>query len=140
MNKKGGMMVEAAVVFPVIILALLAVLYMLIYFYSQVGEQVKMHIKLRSECGLICENMYYGNQDDSQITFYRDGNSIYCYSSVDSYGSNMLENWGKELSAEKYLIDETAVVRMVDLAGNVAGEFADEHMEGSEMEGIEYEQ
>lgn len=118
MNKKGSIIAEAAMVFPVIILSLIAVIYILIYFYDQTGEQVKMHMVLRSESGRMCDNMYYDNQDADGMTVYRKNNKIYSYKMVSLGKNGLLEAREKSLYAEKYLIDEAAIVRMADIMGS----------------------
>lgn len=117
MNKKGSAVVEAAMVFPVMLLAVIAVLYMLIYFYNQVDKQVELHITLRSENGKICDNMYYENRICNNLSVYRKGALLYGYSTISMEEKGILEGREKLLYGEKYLIDETLVVRMADLAG-----------------------
>lgn len=138
MNRRGGMIVEAAIVFPVIILTVIALLYMLIYFYNQTSEQVDMHRMLRSECGAICENMYYKRKDESQIPVYRKNGKIYCYSSVNMDSKGIMEHSTKSLTAEKYLIDETFVVRRADMT-DLHGEDSFGGETEKKIEGLGYE-
>lgn len=115
-NKKGSAIAEAAVVFPVIILSILAVMYMFIYFYDQVAQQTRVHSALRSEAGLICGNMYKKHNDGQELPVYRKGETVYCYGYAASDGTGMLESRRKRIYAEKYLADGAAVVRLTDFS------------------------
>lgn len=115
MNKKGGAIVEAAMVFPVMLLAVIAVLHMLIYFYNQVDRQAELHMTLRLENGAICNNLYYENQPQNGLSVYRKGRSIYSYDTIRMKKRGLLEERETMLYAEKYLIDDTMVVRMADI-------------------------
>ena len=55
-SKKGSTMVEAAVVFPIVILAVMAVIYILIAMYGNVVTQAQIHTSLRKEVGIITKN------------------------------------------------------------------------------------
>ncbi|MBP3383971.1 MAG: pilus assembly protein [Firmicutes bacterium] len=115
-SKKGSAIVEAAVVFPVIILSLLTVIYIFIYFYGHVTKQVSVHSVLRYEAGLISENMYKKDQTESELPVYRQGDRIYCRSIAASQAMGLIGPAEKKIYAEKYIIDETSVVRLADFA------------------------
>ena len=121
MNKKGSAIVEAAMVFPVVILAVMSVIGALVYFYVQIGEQVEMHMVLRSESGAICENLYYseGNVDDRAV--YRKNGKLYCYGTVQRDRKWLMPEAEKQLYAEKYILDDTLVIRTADLMKEGAG-------------------
>ena len=51
LNKKGSTMVESAIIFPLVILAAIAVIYLFINIYSQASLQANMHILIREEAG-----------------------------------------------------------------------------------------
>ena len=50
-NKKGTAMVEAALVFPIVILSVCGVIYMLIFFYETAETRAAMHTVLKAESG-----------------------------------------------------------------------------------------
>ena len=81
MNRKGSAMVEAAMVFPVMILTILAVLWMLVYFYQQIDTKVNLHMMLRAESGSIVGNLDYVNYG-SDLQIYRSGQQIYGYETI----------------------------------------------------------
>lgn len=114
MNKEGSAMVESAMVFPLIIFTLMALIYMMIFFYDQLGHKVDMHMMLRAESGKMCENMFYGNTQETGFNVYKDRQQISSYGTVVSEKKWLLAERKKEFSARKYLIDEAGFVRMTD--------------------------
>lgn len=121
-NKRGSAIVEAALVFPVIILSLMAVICIYVYFYDQVQQQAEVHSVLRSEAGLICENMYNRNQNETELPVYRQTDRIYCYSHAVMEGNGMLKKAEHQIRAQKYITDDTSVVRLADFVkGEQAG-------------------
>lgn len=116
MSKKGSAIVEAAMVFPVMLLAVISILYMLIYFYNQVDNQIKLHIALRSENGEVCNNMYYENKDNNNLSVYRKGALLFGYSTISLEDKGILTGRDKLLYDKKYITDEVMIVRIADLA------------------------
>ena len=51
MNKKGNTIVEAALVFPVILLSLMTVISILIFLFHDAASQADLHTEIRSEVG-----------------------------------------------------------------------------------------
>ncbi|MDO4553358.1 MAG: pilus assembly protein [Bacillota bacterium] len=51
-GKKGTLMVESALILPVVMLGLLAVLYILLFLYSQAAVQAAAHMEARAGAGL----------------------------------------------------------------------------------------
>ncbi len=48
-NRKGEELVEAALIFPIVILTIISMLMLLIYFFSCLNKQVDLHQKLLME-------------------------------------------------------------------------------------------
>ncbi len=117
MNKRGSTVVEAAMVFPVMILAVMSVIGILIYFYAQIGQQIGIHMALRAESGRICENIYYKEHPDTDLAVYKKSGKLYCYGTAVSEQRWLLPAGEKKLYGEKYLLDETLIIRMADMAG-----------------------
>ena len=118
MNKKGNAIVESALIFPLVILTVMALIYMMVYFYGQLSDKVDMHIALRAEGGELCENMYYKDIEDNGFVIYKEAQQI--YSSGNSYmqRKGLLDAREKTFTARKYLIDETRYVRLLDVLGD----------------------
>ena len=51
LNKKGSYVIEAAVVLPVIMLSVITAILIIMFFYTQMTEQCRLHEVLRAEAG-----------------------------------------------------------------------------------------
>lgn len=73
-------MMEAAVVFPVIILAVITVVLVVMFFYSQMSERCNIHVFLRAEAGKLTEQTIYLTPPEadslSDVSFYTDKKAI----------------------------------------------------------------
>lgn len=59
-TKRGTYLIEAAVVFPIVILTVLTVILIVMYFYDCSASQSNMHILLRQEAGIASgKSVYY---------------------------------------------------------------------------------
>jgi hypothetical protein len=57
-SRKGTMMVEAALIFPLVVAAVVAVIYMVIVLYSSLSLQASMHLDMRRESGEFTETVF----------------------------------------------------------------------------------
>ncbi len=51
MNRRGSTMVEAAVVFPLVILTVITCILICMFCYDQTAEQCRMHMAMRAQAG-----------------------------------------------------------------------------------------
>ena len=114
-SKKGAAIVESVMVFPLVILSVIVLIFMMVYFYAQLNERVDMHIALRAESGRICQNVFYNNKESNNFSIYKKVQQIYSHSAVKVKGNMISERHEKEITARKYLIDECKFVRMSDV-------------------------
>lgn len=114
-NKKGAAIVESVMVFPLVIVSVITLIFMMVYFYAQLNERVDMHIALRAESGRLCENMFYGTEASDKFSIYKKPQQLYSSSIVDIEGNLISKGKEKEIAARKYLIDECKFVRMSDI-------------------------
>lgn len=113
-KKKGGTIVEAAMVFPLVILAVLTLIYILIFFYQVTETNVKMHLALRAESGKLSETLDYGEQPEAPYPVYKKAGSV-CYKGTLSFlEAGLLKSLYKEISASKYVDDERAFIRLME--------------------------
>lgn len=116
MNKKGAAMVEAAVVFPLVILAVISVICILIFLYNGVEMQCKMHMALRAEAGEVTETVNYIQQPDFVAPITRKGQHKLETKSQLKMGKRGLLFGGAKLFQETcYLSNGTDQVRKRDL-------------------------
>lgn len=118
MNKKGGAIVESVMVFPLVVFSLMALIYMMIYFYDQLENRVDMHIMLRAECGEVCDNMDYGDRGESAVPIYKKAQQLSSYDVISITGNEMLNAHSKSIEARKYLIDEVKFIRSINATGD----------------------
>lgn len=84
-SKKGSYIMEAAIVFPVVILVTVTVVLVIMFFYSQMAQRSQLHIILRSEAGMMTgKTVYYHARtlaDETEAELYRRksafGGSVY---------------------------------------------------------------
>jgi hypothetical protein len=57
-NKRGSTLVEAAMIFPLVIAGVMAVLYIIISLYLSLSLQSSLHVSIRKECGELSETVY----------------------------------------------------------------------------------
>jgi hypothetical protein len=57
-SKKGTTMVEAAMIFPLVVAGVVAVLYIVIGMYLSLSLQSSLHLSLRNECGELSKTVY----------------------------------------------------------------------------------
>ena len=57
-SKKGAAMVEAAMIFPLVIAAVAAVICIVVGMYQSLYQDASIHMALRNECGLSAETFY----------------------------------------------------------------------------------
>ncbi|MDD3168878.1 MAG: hypothetical protein PHC91_05360 [Eubacteriales bacterium] len=56
-TRKGTTMVEAAMIFPLVIAGVMAVIYIVIGLYSSLSLQCSLHLALRKECGVLSQTV-----------------------------------------------------------------------------------
>ena len=115
MNRKGNATVEAALIFPLVILSVVALIYMLLYFYRLTEIRTEMHIALRAESGRIRETVFYEKEPKEPFPVYRKAGCLYSSGTVTFTETGLLKAGKKELSAKKYVIDEAEFIRLTDL-------------------------
>lgn len=120
MNKKGTSMVEAAVVFPLVILAVAALIQILVFFYQLTETNVKMHLALRAESGSISQTVIYETAEEPPFPVYKAGNRLYYSARLSFLEKGILRQIHKDIAARHYINRESAAIRSFDLAGAAA--------------------
>lgn len=57
-SKRGNYIVEAAIVFPVVIMVMITAVLIIMFFFSQMTEKSRLHIAVRHEAGVLTEQTY----------------------------------------------------------------------------------
>ena len=92
-SKKGSHIMEAAIVLPIIVMATITAVLIIMFFYSQMTEQCRLHTVLRAEAGKLTGKTTYtdhaGGAADLQAEIYVDTKAM-----------------GGEIYGKKYLVME----------------------------------
>lgn len=108
-------MVEAALVFPLVILTVAALIQMLVFFYQLAETGAHMHMALRAESGRISKTVEYAPRIEAKFPIDKRGKQVYYLGTMTFMEKGILKKFEKQLSAQKYIDHETDFVRMVDL-------------------------
>jgi hypothetical protein len=118
MNRKGNTMVEAALVFPIIILSLMATIAILMFLFEESAKQAELHLVLRTEAGRQT-GTFHGQPGSSSISVERGIKGI--RSIINGKTTVTFEEIGilprtvhKPIEGYQYLADERKYVRYVD--------------------------
>jgi hypothetical protein len=136
-NKRGTTMVEAAIVFPLVIASVMAVIYLMINLYSFTALRSALHVALRAEvnadtglteAGIIDGRVYdrYRRAAERRsISFTRERrnliNPYIAAEEIKTYAGNGMIDGGVSRShfGRYYILDEVSAVRNLSLAAIV---------------------
>lgn len=133
MNKKGSAMVEATLIYPIVILCIMCVIYIIINMYMCLGYNVALSMELREQIMIQTETGYV--EEESNLLKKQDlytkkafGKEINVCAkqeagmqklsgniSSQSQGNTMLDVLSIEVKKERWVIDEKEYIRKVDL-------------------------
>lgn len=116
-SKKGTTMVEAAMIFPLVIAGVAAVLHIVVGMYLSLSLQSSLHLALRMECGEMSQTVYRTGEIKS-YAFEKDRIGIRPVVKMDEvreYGINTLFNYKtvREEEGRSYLVDEPELIRII---------------------------
>lgn len=92
LNKKGSYIIEAAIVLPTIMITVITSVLIIMFFYTQMTEQCRLHEVLRAEAGRATDKTIYlsgGSQDIEDVAIHIDKKAI-----------------GGDVTGKKYLVME----------------------------------
>lgn len=109
-------MVEAAIVFPLVILTVVGLIEILVFFYQLAETGTNMHVALRAESGRLSKTVVYGERREPPCPIYKRGGRLYYSAEVDFLERGLLRRIHKHIAACQYVDHEAAMIRGVDLA------------------------
>lgn len=130
-TKKGSYIMEAAIVLPFIMLATITSILIIMFFYSQMTEQSKLHVALRHEAGRMTEQTRYLHggalQTEVDAELYRDegafGGKVYGKKYLVMSHKGILNRKGTfTVEGESYGTDGAEYVRYWNLVKGVAND------------------
>lgn len=118
MNNKGGTIVEAALVFPVIILSLMGIIGILMFLFEDAASQANLHSAIRTETGRET-GTFHGQAGSLSVTVNRSIKGIHGVMKGESTatyngGGIITRSFQKSLNGYQYLTDERKYVRYID--------------------------
>ena len=115
-------MTEAAVVFPVVIMVVMTVIYILINMYMDAVISAKEHLALRCEAGVVTKTVERPNHLSDRIPEDKYGKKAFSGTVVITKGHRFLSNILVSENSWVYVIDERSYIRKMDLLAGVMKE------------------
>lgn len=116
-TEKGEVMVEAAVVFPLVILVVVSLIYIMAFVYNQVATQSKVHMEAIKEAGINSETYktsqksYEGISTSFGIKNIRK--TCTAQSDISFQKKGILQkSFQKNIKGDFYTIDEKSEIRI----------------------------
>jgi len=122
-SKRGGAIAEAAIVFPVVIITVLTVIYILTALYTDASYAARDHLALRFMAGDMTETVVREDEYGSAKPFDKFGRKPFLEKADITQGSRYLD---KVLNAERgrvYVVDEADYIRKADLLKGIIDGF-----------------
>ncbi|MCL1809789.1 MAG: hypothetical protein FWG42_08540 [Clostridiales bacterium] len=126
-NKKGSAIAEAAIVFPMVIVVVLTVVYILIAMYTDASTAARDHLALRHESGTKTETVDRAGEYRQNVPEDKFGARPFMKNAEISQGSKFLDKLLLTEGSRVYVVDEAKYVRrsdfFLDLATDLATDF-----------------
>lgn len=118
MNQKGGAMVEATLVFPIIILSLIAVIGILLFLFEEAATQAELHLVIRTEVGRQT-GTFQGQQGSTNVSLdkgFKGIHSVIKGRTTVTFAETTLLTHGfrKPITGYQHMTDERKYVRYID--------------------------
>ena len=115
-NKKGTTIVEASIIFPLVIAAVMAVLYIVIGLYTSLSLQTSLHLALRKQCGEDTQIVYRLDEIRAFDTVKVNLNKRSALSGEETREYRIRGIFADRITREEsgsfYLVDDTKIVRL----------------------------
>ena len=115
-SKRGSTMVEAAVVFPLVILSIVSVAYMMIGMFQIVSEISMFHTALREEAGLLTQTYEISPKSVRDYDFSGRSDRVSSKTEVRFRRGALLDEGIFEMEGYAYRIKEEDYIRKCDYA------------------------
>ncbi|HYE69565.1 MAG TPA: TadE family protein [Anaerovoracaceae bacterium] len=120
-SKKGTTMVEAAMIFPLVIACVIAVIYIIINLYQALTLQTSLHLALRKESGEFSQTVYR-QEEIKEYQWEKDRVGIRPVIRMEEAGEYRINTFFKSRikrieKGRSYVIDEAELIRILSLKG-----------------------
>lgn len=118
-NKKGSTIVEAAVVFPLVIMTVVATIFILTFMFNEVASQAKMQVAVNAKMGQETKTVYtYKNVPTSIKPYSGQNGFISCYIADEKLKFKrtgiLSKSFVKKKESSAYEVNEKKYIRYVD--------------------------
>lgn len=118
-NKKGSSMVEAALVFPMVVLTVMAVIFILVFMFQQVACNARLHLALNATMGRETGTVETYRNTPVNVKPYKAFHAISeCYYAESGLQFRkkgvLLNSFTKTLESRVYSVDEKKFIRYTD--------------------------
>jgi hypothetical protein len=114
-NKRGSAIAEAAIVFPVVILVLMTMIYILITLYVDASTSARDRLSLRKESGIMTEVVLREDDFGNIMPEDKFGRKPFTELAEITSGTKFLDKILLTDSSRVYVIDEVEYIRRADL-------------------------
>ncbi len=126
-NKRGAAMVEAAIVYPIVIIAMMTVLYLLMALYSTAASTAELHTALRQKAGNESETVLAENFSEQTVSLHREGGILYDTVQGECSDTAWAEGLFRISLQRNYrdkilLMDEEKYIRCLDATAKIISE------------------
>ncbi len=115
-NRKGSVMVEAALIFPLIIGAVLLIIYITMWYYQELYEQSKIHLSIRKESGEQSETILRMEEEKHYPTTKGTRNffpTLISKHQISGQSPGLFsQHFMSNAYGEVYVVDDTMLVRV----------------------------
>ena len=118
-NKRGSLIAEAAIVFPVVLIVLLIVIYILITLYIQASTSARDHLALRKEAGIQTEKVIRHESFANLAPSDKFGRVPFQEGAEITEGRRYLDRLLLTDNSRVFVIDEVSHIRWADLIDGV---------------------
>ncbi len=118
-SRKGTAMVEASIVFPLVICAVVALIYITVNLYLSLSFQTSLHMALRNDCGEQAETVYRPAAELKDYTCHKSRFGLrFAILAENTHESRMEGLFHHRVyrteTGRAYLLDEAELLRIAD--------------------------
>ena len=123
-KRRGSTFVEAALVFPVCILAVVTVVYIMLFLYTEAATQAMVHVAANAGAGAKTDTVISSGHLPRGVAAYESSRSgLSCIRAekgisvrTGGIGARMMR---REIASTSYTVDEAKLIRYTDIVSGV---------------------
>lgn len=122
-KRSGSTFVEAALVLPVCVLAVVTIVYIMMFLYSEAAGQAMVHVATRAAAGEETDTVITAEHVPAAVTAYESKRrGLACFTADKGIyvraGGLMRRALKRDVSSSSYTVDEAKLIRYKDFIWN----------------------